>query len=155
MYAASVELPTLWARAASATAHGVDVCSITQSRKLERNPCGTAGMPSLRSSAMNVVGTPPCRCGWRGRPCPARRRSVTPPSVSPEPSGQRHPVGTSGLHRAAGTSQVAASQSISLHSAARTSTERPAVSTRNSKASLVGMSAVDSLTRATAPGTWA
>ena len=29
--------------AASATAHGVDVCSITQSRKLERNPCGTAG----------------------------------------------------------------------------------------------------------------
>ena len=38
IYAASVELPTLWARAASATAHGVDVCSITQSRKLERNP---------------------------------------------------------------------------------------------------------------------
>ena len=43
---------------------------------------------------------------------------------------------------AAGTS-VAASQSISPHSAARTSTERPAVRTRNSKASLVGASAVD------------
>ena len=37
---------TVWASAASTTSRGVLVRSAAQSRKLDRNPCGTAAMPS-------------------------------------------------------------------------------------------------------------
>ena len=37
---------TVWASAASTTSRGAFVRSAAQSRKLDRNPCGTAAMPS-------------------------------------------------------------------------------------------------------------
>ena len=43
---------TVWASAASTTSRGVFVRSAAQSRKLDRNPCGTAAMPS---SLVNLV----------------------------------------------------------------------------------------------------
>ena len=103
---------------------------------------------------MNVVGDGalPLRAEGNTSPRPSPKHDAS-PSISralPD-SGTRW--GRLAFIRAAGTSQVAASQSISLHSAARTSTERLAVSTRNSKASLVGTSAVDSLISAIASGT--
>ena len=55
--------------------------------------------------------------------------------------------------RSAGTVQVAVGRYISGQTASLTSLERAAVSTRNSKASLVAGSAVDSLTALSAAGT--
>ena len=46
---------TVWASAASTTSRGVFVRSATQSRKLDRNPCGTAAMPSSLINFDSVV----------------------------------------------------------------------------------------------------
>ena len=53
-YAASTWLRFWWAKAASATDPGVSVHSSTQTRKLERKPWGTQGIPSRWSIAPTV-----------------------------------------------------------------------------------------------------
>jgi len=58
-YAASTLLRTACASAASMTACGASVHSAAQSRKLERNPCGTAGIPNSLKRALRGVG---CSC---------------------------------------------------------------------------------------------
>ena len=52
---ASVGFWTVWASAASTTSRGVLVRSAAQSRKLDRNPCGTAAMPSSLNSRLSVA----------------------------------------------------------------------------------------------------
>ena len=44
-----------WASAASTTSRGVFVCSAAQSQKLDRNPCGTAAMPSSVINSDSVM----------------------------------------------------------------------------------------------------
>ena len=130
--------------------------SITQSLKLERNPWGTAGIPSRRSRTVKVMGDAslPLRAEGNTRPSPSPKRDASPSiSIALPDSGTRW--GRLAFIRVAGISQVVSAQLISPHSAPRTSPDRLAVSIRNSKASLVGLSAVDSLTSTTASGTWA
>ena len=55
----------MWASAASTTSRGVLVRSAAQSRKLDRNPCGTAAMPSSLISWLSVASESGFPC-WLG-----------------------------------------------------------------------------------------
>ena len=96
----------------------------------------------------------PVRLAGNTKPWPPVS-SITMSSMvtAPVDSGTRW--GRRAFIRAAGISHTNDFKSTSLQSAPLTSPERLAVSTRNSNASFVEMLAVDSLTRLTAPGTWA
>ena len=125
---------------------GTSVHSAAQSRKDDRKPCGTASIPNSRMSLETV---PPwiarARCDGKIRPEPsAISRASRRTSSARADSGTR--CSRLAFIRCAGIVHVAAAKSISSQLAYRTSPDRHAVSTRNSKASTAGRYASDVLT---------
>ena len=132
-----------WASANSHTSRGASEHSAAQSRKLERNPCGTAPIPSFRTIAGIAT-------SGSGRPFAEGNTSPEPSANSRDSRSTARARVDSGTRcsrfvfiRPAGMRHSRASRSISFHSAPRTSPLRHAVSTRNSNASAVAGSAPD------------
>ena len=124
------------AKHASATSCGWPA-SPHQSRNDDRNPCGTARMHCSRSSFDSVAsesGLPVTDGTISPSPCESRRASAS-TATARGASGPlcSHPV----LERSARMVQIPESRSTSRHSDSRTSPDRHAVRTRNSKTALV------------------
>ena len=124
-------------------------------RPVERGLCGTAPMPSSRSSLERglSLSTRPVGDGNTRPLLSASSRASSRMATARPDSGTR--CSSFAFMRDGGTVQVAAASSTSAHCAPRTSPERQAVSTRNSKASAVARWARDARTRASASPTCA
>ena len=153
-YADSVWLPTAWARAASAISRGTLAHSPHQSRKDDRKPCTVALIPRFLSSLVNVMSDSglPRRLLENTSPESSRSRRAS-RTIANARSVNGTRCSRPAFIRDPGIVHMRASASISSIVAPRTSPERAAVRTRNSKASLVAMNAPEARTASTAART--